>query len=102
MGLPGQAIKVRMTGCPNGCARPYSSEIGFVGKAPGRYQIWIGASPEGTRLSRLWRDNIKDPEIVNELRPVFSRFAAERHAGEAFGNWVERAFWGTSETNPSN
>ncbi len=101
VGLPNQAIKVRMTGCPNGCARPYSSEIGFVGKAPGRYQIWLGASPEGTRLSRLWRDNVKDPEIVNELRPVFARFAAERLADEAFGNWVERTFWGTSETNPS-
>lgn len=102
IGLAEQTIKIRMTGCPNGCARPYSAEIGFVGKAPGRYQIWLGASPEGTRLSRLWRDNVKDPEIVHELRPVLTRYATERQTGESFGNWVDRSFWSTSETNPAN
>ncbi len=100
IGLAEQTIKIRMTGCPNGCARPYSAEIGFVGKAPGRYQIWLGASPEGTRLSRLWRDNVKDPEIVNELRPVLTRYATERQSGESFGNWVDRSLWSTAETNP--
>lgn len=102
IGLNGQSIKIRMTGCPNGCARPYSSEIGFVGKAPGRYQIWLGASPEGTRLGRLWRDNVKDPEIVHELRPVLERYARERSVGEAFGDWVNRVYLASSDTDISN
>ncbi len=90
VGLGGEEIVIRMTGCPNGCARPYISEIGFVGKAPGRYQIWLGADEAGTRLSRLWKDNIKDPDILTELRPVLVRYATEREAGERFGNWAHR------------
>jgi sulfite reductase (NADPH) hemoprotein beta-component len=90
LGLGGETIHIRMTGCPNGCARPYGAEIGFVGKAPGRYQIWLGGNVASTRLNRLWRDNVKDPDIEAELRPVLARFAAERSPGEAFGDWAER------------
>lgn len=92
-GVGSQGIVIRMTGCPNGCARPYAAEIGFVGKAPGRYQIWLGGDVAGTRLARPWKEMVKDAEILNELRPVLTRYAAERKAGEAFGDWVERCFW---------
>src|SRR5919108_288527 len=61
VGLAGEEIIVRSTGCPNGCARPYMAEIAFVGKAPGRYQVWLGGNMAGTRLNRIWKDVIKDP-----------------------------------------
>jgi sulfite reductase (NADPH) hemoprotein beta-component len=92
VGLAGEEIIIRSTGCPNGCARPYVAEIAFVGKAPGRYQVWLGGNTAGTRLNRLWKDMVKDPDIVNELRPVLSRYARERNSGERFGDWCERVF----------
>jgi sulfite reductase (NADPH) hemoprotein beta-component len=93
VGLGGQEITIRMTGCPNGCARPYMAEIGFVGKAPGRYQVWLGGNEASTRLNRLYRDVVKDPDIVAELRPLFARYAQERLTGERFGDWVARVLW---------
>ena len=90
VGLAGEEIIIRSTGCPNGCARPYMAEIGFVGKAPGRYQIWLGGNTGGTRMNRVWRDVVKDPDIENELRPVLVRFAKERNRGERFGDFCER------------
>ena len=93
VGLPGQEITIRMTGCPNGCARPYMAEIGFVGKAPSRYQIWLGGNETSTRLNRLYRDVVKDPDIDTELRPLFTRYAQERLADERFGDWVARVLW---------
>ncbi|HEY3763272.1 MAG TPA: NADPH-dependent assimilatory sulfite reductase hemoprotein subunit [Verrucomicrobiae bacterium] len=92
VGLAGEEIIIRSTGCPNGCARPYMAEIAFVGKAPGRYQVWLGGNGPGTRLNRIWKDVVKDPEIENELRPVLSRFVKERHDGERFGDWCDRIF----------
>ena len=93
VGLGGQEITIRMTGCPNGCARPYMAEIGFVGKAPGRYQVWLGGNEASTRLNRLYRDMVKDPDIVADLRPLFARYAQERLADERFGDWVARVLW---------
>jgi sulfite reductase (NADPH) hemoprotein beta-component len=93
VGLDGQEITIRMTGCPNGCARPYMAEIGFVGKAPGRYQLWLGGNEASTRLNRLYRDVVKDPDIVTELRPLLKRYAQERLADERFGDWVARVLW---------
>ena len=93
VGLGGQEITIRMTGCPNGCARPYMAEIGFVGKAPGRYQVWLGGNEASTRLNRLYRDLVKDPDIVTELRPLFARYAQERLTDERFGDWVARVLW---------
>lgn len=90
IGLADEEIIIRMTGCPNGCARPYLAEIGFVGKGPGRYQIWLGANLAGTRLNRLWKDMVKDPDIIDELRPVLARFAKERQPAERFGDWSNR------------
>ena len=92
VGLAGEEIIVRSTGCPNGCARPYMAEIGFVGKSPGRYQVWLGGNTAGTRLNRIWKDVVKDEEIVNELRPVLARFRNEREKGERFGDWCQRVF----------
>jgi sulfite reductase (NADPH) hemoprotein beta-component len=90
LGLAGEEIIIRSTGCPNGCARPYTAEVAFVGKSPGRYQIWLGGNKSGTRLNRVWKDVVKDPDIENELRPVLARFAKERNAGEHFGDWSDR------------
>jgi len=90
VGLAGEEIIIRSTGCPNGCARPYMAEIGFVGKAPGRYQVWLGGDVTGTRLNRVWKDVLKEADLETEFRPVFERFAAEREAGERFGDWCER------------
>jgi sulfite reductase (NADPH) hemoprotein beta-component len=92
LGLDNEEIIIRSTGCPNGCARPYMAEIGFVGKAPGRYQVWLGGNVSGTRLNRVWKETVKDPEIENELRPVLARFAKERNPGERFGDWCNRVF----------
>jgi sulfite reductase (NADPH) hemoprotein beta-component len=93
VGLGGQEIAIRMTGCPNGCARPYMAEIAFVGKAPGRYQVWLGGNEASTRLNRLYRDVVKDLDIVTELRPLFTRYAKERVTDERFGDWVARVLW---------
>jgi len=90
-GLGGEEIIIRVTGCPNGCARPYMAEIGLVGKSPGRYQVWLGGDMTGTRLNRLWKDVLKEPELETEFRPLFTRFAQERHPGERFGDWCHRA-----------
>jgi len=90
LGLGNEEIIIRSTGCPNGCARPYMAEIAFVGKAPGRYQVWLGGNASGTRINRLWKDVVKDPEIEQELRPLLARYAQEREAGERFGDWCDR------------
>jgi sulfite reductase (NADPH) hemoprotein beta-component len=92
VGLAGEEIIIRSTGCPNGCARPYMAEIAFVGKAPNKYQIYLGGSENGTRLNRLYKDSVKGDDILNELRPVLSRFVKERTPGERFGDWCHRGF----------
>jgi sulfite reductase (NADPH) hemoprotein beta-component len=102
VGLAGEEIIVRSTGCPNGCARPYMAEIAFVGKAPGRYQVWLGGDVSGTRLNRLWKDMVKDPDITNELRPVLSRYAQERNKGERFGDWCDRVLLREQSVAASN
>jgi sulfite reductase (NADPH) hemoprotein beta-component len=90
-GVADQEIIIRSTGCPNGCARPYMAEIAFVGKAPGRYQLWLGGGVSGTRLNKLYKDVVKDAEIETELRPLLERYAQERQPGERFGDWCDRA-----------
>lgn len=92
IGLGGEEIIIRSTGCPNGCARPYMAEIAFVGKAPGRYQLWLGGNTSGTRLNKLFKDVVKEPEIETELRPILARYAKERNGGERFGDWCDRVF----------
>lgn len=89
-GISEQGIVVRMTGCPNGCARPFAAEIGLVGKGPGRYNLYLGASFEGTRLNKMHRENIPEAEILAELDVLFGRYALERDAGETFGDFTVR------------
>lgn len=101
VGLADQEIIIRSTGCPNGCARPYMAELAFVGKAPGRYQIWVGGDVSGTRLNRVWKDMVKESDIEAELRPVLMRYALERQNGERFGDWAARVLWPELEAVPA-
>ena len=90
LGLHDQSIAIRSTGCPNGCGRPYLGEIGLVGKAPGKYNLYLGAGLDGTRLNKLYRPAITHEEIVKELKPVLKDFAGNRIAGEKFGDFCIR------------
>lgn len=90
-GLRDDEITIRMTGCPNGCARHALGEIGFIGKSPGKYNMYLGASFDGSRLSKMYRENIGEEEILKELRVLLSRYAKERELGEHFGDFVIRA-----------
>ena len=90
LGLGGEEIIIRSTGCPNGCARPYMAEIAFVGKAPGRYQLWLGGNAAGTRLNRVFKEVIKEADIEAELRPLLMRWKNERWPGERFGDFCSR------------
>jgi sulfite reductase (NADPH) hemoprotein beta-component len=93
IGLHEEEITIRMTGCPNGCARPYMAEIGLVGKAPGRYQLYTGGNLASTRLNRLHLDNVKDADLVSELKSLLLRYKAERLPQERFGDWAARLLW---------
>ena len=101
VGLDGEEIIIRSTGCPNGCARPYMAELAFVGKAPGRYQVWVGGNVAGTRLNRVWKDTVKESDFEAELRPVLARYVQERQAGERFGDWAARVLWPEMEAAPA-
>jgi sulfite reductase (NADPH) hemoprotein beta-component len=90
-GLRNEEITIRMTGCPNGCARHALGEIGFIGKAPGKYNMYLGAAFDGSRLSKMYRENIGEEEILKELGVLLPRYAKEREAGEHFGDFVIRA-----------
>ena len=99
VGIGGEEIVIRMTGCPNGCARPYMAELGFVGRSPGAYQVWFGGNESSTRLNRVWKEKVKDADMETELRPVFERFAKERNEGERFGDWADRTILNEEPTN---
>ncbi|TQF13675.1 assimilatory sulfite reductase (NADPH) hemoprotein subunit [Myxococcus llanfairpwllgwyngyllgogerychwyrndrobwllllantysiliogogogochensis] len=90
-GLQDANILLRITGCPNGCARPYLAEIGLVGKAPGRYNLHLGGDARGQRLNRLVRENIDEATILSVLEPLFAAYASERQQGEGFGDYLVRA-----------
>lgn len=89
-GLREDAISLRITGCPNGCARPYLAEIGFVGKAPGKYALYLGAKYNGTRLNRLFSPSITIDDAVSTLAPIIKRYAKERRDDEGFGDFCDR------------
>ena len=91
VGLRDDEIVIRMTGCPNGCGRPYLGEIGFVGKGPGKYNLYLGAGFAGERLNKLYRENIDEAQILAELKPILERYAKERKEGERFGDFTIRA-----------
>ncbi len=91
LGLEDTVPTVRMTGCPNGCARPYVAEIGLVGDAVDRYQLWLGGDTAGTRLATAVAERVHKKDLVALLRPLFERYRDERSSGEAFGDFVTRA-----------
>ncbi len=90
-GLRDDDIIMRMTGCPNGCARPYLAEIGLVGRNPGVYNLYLGAAFDGSRLSKLYAQDVKEERIIALLEPLFLKYAKERKARERFGDFVIRA-----------
>ena len=90
-GAAGERVSVRITGCPNGCGRPYVAEIGLVGKAPGRYNLMLGADALGTRLNGLYRENLDEDAILAALDPLIGAWVAGRRDGESFGDWTVRA-----------
>ncbi len=90
-GLSADDIVIRMTGCPNGCARPYIAEIGLVGKGPGRYNLYLGAAFDGSRMSKLYMPDLDHDGIVAALDPIFAAYAAKRENGEHFGDFTIRA-----------
>ncbi|PTJ17855.1 sulfite reductase [Staphylococcus simulans] len=89
-GLREEEITIRMTGCPNGCARPALAEIAFIGKAPGKYNFYLGGSFVGERLNKLYKENIGEAEILESLRPILEQYSKERETGEHFGDFVVR------------
>jgi sulfite reductase (NADPH) hemoprotein beta-component len=89
-GLRDDEIVIRMTGCPNGCARPYLAEIGLIGRAPGRYNLYLGAAFDGSRLNKLYGKDLDHDEIVAALTPLIATYAKERLDGERFGDFVIR------------
>ncbi|KAG2194515.1 hypothetical protein INT47_005788 [Mucor saturninus] len=90
-GIRDDSIVIRMTGCPNGCSRPYLAELAFVGKAPETYNMYLGGSPKGERLNKLYLENLKEKDILNVMRPMIKRYALERSDSEPFGDWVIKA-----------
>ncbi|EJD48010.1 sulphite reductase hemo protein, beta subunit [Auricularia subglabra TFB-10046 SS5] len=91
VGLRHDSIVMRMSGCPNGCSRPYVAEVAFVGKAPGNYLMLLGGGYYGQRLNKIYRENVTEPEILAILGPMIKRYALEREEGERFGDFVIRA-----------
>ncbi|CCE33828.1 probable sulfite reductase (NADPH) [Claviceps purpurea 20.1] len=89
-GLRQESIVMRMTGCPNGCARPWLAEVAFVGKAYGAYNMYLGGGYHGQRLNKLYRSSIKEEEILSIMKPLFKRYAVEREDNEKFGDFCVR------------
>ena len=90
LGLEGERLSIRITGCPNGCARPYTGDIGIVGRIPGFYSLYVGGDFEGTRLNRPVADRLALTEIADALDPLFALFAGARLGNEGFGDFCHR------------
>jgi sulfite reductase (NADPH) hemoprotein beta-component len=89
-GLMKESISIRMTGCPNGCARPYISEIGLVGKSIGHYNLYLGGNANGSRINVLLKETLNEEQILETLDPILKAYSLERQAGEQFGDFVFR------------
>ena len=101
-GLRHDAITIRMTGCPNGCGRPFIAEIGFVGRAPGKYNVYLGGGFHGQRLNKLYRQSVPAAEIKALLAPIIADYAKKRTDGERFGDFVIRAGYIEATTAGNN
>jgi sulfite reductase (NADPH) hemoprotein beta-component len=99
-GLRDDAITLRITGCPNGCGRPFLGEIGLVGKSPGKYNLYLGAAFNGSRMNVLYKASVPTAELLPLLGPIFRRYATERTAGERFGDFVIRTGYVTPTGTP--
>lgn len=97
--LAAHDIVIRMTGCPNGCARPYLAEIGLAGKGPGRYNLYLGAAFDGSRMGKLYAEDLQHDDILAKLEPLFAAYAKERNTDERFGDFVIRAGYVAKTTN---
>jgi sulfite reductase (NADPH) hemoprotein beta-component len=91
-----------MTGCPNGCGRPFLAEIALVGRAPGRYNLYLGAGFTGERLNKLYKEMLNEEEILNELRPLLADYAKNRSKDEHFGDFVIRKGYIRATTHGTN
>jgi sulfite reductase (ferredoxin) len=89
-GLAEERVSIHMTGCPNGCARPYTPDIGLVGKAKHKYTIYLGGNAQGTRIGFVYQDMVMQDDIAPRLAPLFARWKTERAPQEAFGDWCHR------------
>ncbi|MGJ8655977.1 MAG: NADPH-dependent assimilatory sulfite reductase hemoprotein subunit [Akkermansiaceae bacterium] len=101
-GLRHDAITIRMTGCPNGCGRPFISEIGFVGRSPGKYNVYLGGGFFGQRLNKIYKEAVSGEEIKPLLTPIIEHYAKERNEGERFGDFVIRAGYVKATTAGNN
>ena len=101
-GLRQDSIVMRMTGCPNGCARPWLAEVAFVGKAYGAYNMYLGGGYHGQRLNKLYRSSIKEDEILDIMRPMIKHYAKDRQPGEKFGDFVIRTGYIHETTHGTN
>jgi len=101
-GILDEEINIRMTGCPNGCARPALGEIAFIGKSPGKYNMYLGAGFSGDRLSKLYRENIGEDDIIDTLKPIIQHYVVDRNHGEHFGDFVVRTGYVAAVTNGMN
>jgi sulfite reductase (NADPH) hemoprotein beta-component len=90
-GLAQDDITIRMTGCPNGCARPYLAEIGLVGRGPGTYNLYLGGAFDGTRMNKLYRKDVDGDAIIAALAPLFREYAEHQTPDERFGDYAIRA-----------
>ena len=90
LGLDERRFTVRMTGCPNGCARPYTADIAFVGRSLNKYVVYLGGNIEGTRLAEPYADLVHRDDLVSTVRPVLERYRDERFDGEPFGDFCVR------------
>ena len=90
LGLGEDVFSIRMTGCPNGCARPYVADIGLVGRTVGKYNIYLGGNVEGTRLNQLYRELVGSTDLAQELEAVLKSYLAERQSNERVGDWADR------------
>jgi sulfite reductase (NADPH) hemoprotein beta-component len=89
--LTDDPITLRMTGCPNGCARPYIAEIGLTGRAPGKYNLYLGGGFHGQRLNKMYLENVGEAAILEALDQTLGHYARDREPGERFGDFAIRA-----------
>jgi sulfite reductase beta subunit-like hemoprotein len=90
LGLQQRAPVLRLTGCPNGCARPFNAEIGVVGQMKGKYALFIGGHPEGLRVGRLWKQKVDLDKVAETLRPLLALWKEQSKPEESLGDWVQR------------